>query len=100
MCTPDGLNASFDQRWVEFTGLTLEESYGRGSNTPFDPDDKQAAWDAWKQATATGGTYRVESRLRAADGSDRSVSNKECTPLRRFRQIWSSDFEAVSISTI
>jgi PAS domain S-box-containing protein len=71
MCTPDGMNVYFNRRWVEYTGLTLEESYGRGWNTPFHPDDKQAAWDAWNQATATGGPYRVESRLRAADGSYR-----------------------------
>ena len=25
MCTPDGLNIYFNQRWVEYTGLTLEE---------------------------------------------------------------------------
>ncbi|OAI57523.1 hypothetical protein AYO50_01420, partial [Acidobacteria bacterium SCGC AG-212-P17] len=67
-CRPDGLNVYFNQRWVEYTGLTLEESYGRGWNTPFHPDDKQAAWEAWNQATTTGGTYLVESRLRAADG--------------------------------
>ena len=71
MCTPDGLNVYFNQRWVEYTGLTLEESYGRGWNTPFHPDDKQAAWDAWNHATQTGEKYRVESRLRAADGSYR-----------------------------
>jgi PAS domain S-box-containing protein len=69
MCTPDGMNVYFNQRWVEYTGMTLEESYGRGWNTPFHPDDKQAAWDAWNQATGTGGPYRVESRLRAADGN-------------------------------
>ena len=46
MCKPDGLNIYFNQRWVEYTGLTLEESYGRGWNTPFHPDDKQAAWEA------------------------------------------------------
>ena len=51
MCSPDGLNVYFNQRWVEYTGLTLEESYGRGWNTPFHPDDKQAAWDAWNQAS-------------------------------------------------
>ncbi len=71
MCTPDGLNTYFNQRWVDYTGLTLEESYGRGWNTPFHPDDKQVAWDAWNHAVATGDTYRVESRLRAADGSYR-----------------------------
>ncbi len=70
-CTPDGLNVYFNQRWVDYTGLSLEESYGRGWNTPFHPDDKQTAWDAWNQAVATGNTYRVESRLRAANGSYR-----------------------------
>jgi PAS domain S-box-containing protein len=68
VCTPDGLSVYFNQRWVEYTGLSLEESYGRGWNTPFHPDDKQAAWDAWNHAVATGDTYRVESRLRAGDG--------------------------------
>ena len=71
MCTPDGLNVYFNQRWVDYTGLTLEESYGKGWNTPFHPDDKQRAWDAWDHAVATGEPYRVESRLRAADGSYR-----------------------------
>jgi PAS domain S-box-containing protein len=68
MCTPDGLNIYFNQQWVDYTGLALEESYGQGWNTPFHPDDKQTAWDAWNNATRTGGTYRIESRLRAADG--------------------------------
>jgi PAS domain S-box-containing protein len=71
MCTPEGLNIYFNRRWVEYTGLSLEESYGRGWNTPFHPDDKQPAWDAWNHATATGETYRVESRLRARDGAYR-----------------------------
>ena len=71
MCTPDGLNVYFNQRWVDYTGLTLEESYGKGWNIPFHPDDKQAAWDAWNHAIETGEQYHVESRLRAADGSYR-----------------------------
>jgi PAS domain S-box-containing protein len=71
MCTPDGLNVYFNERWVKYTGLTLEESYGRGWNTPFHPDDKQTAWDNWNCATQTGEPYTVESRLRAADGSYR-----------------------------
>src|SRR5207302_5168243 len=71
MCTPDGLNVYFNHRWVEYTGMTLEESYGKGWNTPFHPDDKQMASDAWARAIVTGETYRVESRLRAADGTYR-----------------------------
>jgi len=54
MCTPDGLNAYFNQRWVEYTGMSLAESQGRGWNTPFHPDDQQPAWDAWNHATKTG----------------------------------------------
>jgi PAS domain S-box-containing protein len=71
MCLPDGMNIYFNQRWVDYTGLTLEQSYGRGWNTPFHPDDKQPAWGAWNHAVETGEQYCVESRLRAADGSYR-----------------------------
>lgn len=69
MCQADGLNIYFNQRWVDYTGLTLEESYGHGWSTPFHPDDKQPASNAWNQAVATGCEYRIESRLRAVDGS-------------------------------
>jgi len=68
MCTPDGLNVYFNQRWVDYSGLSLEESYGRGWNTPFHPDDKQPAWQAWNHAVETGDTYNIECRLRRADG--------------------------------
>ena len=67
MTRPDGWNTYFNQRWVDYTGLSLEESYGDGWNTPFHPDDRQRAWDAWQQAIA-GGDYNVECRLRRADG--------------------------------
>ena len=51
-CTPDGLNIYFNQQWVDYTGLTLEESYGRGWDTPFHPDDRAPAWKAWNHAVA------------------------------------------------
>ena len=38
---PDGLNIYFNQQWVTYTGLTLEESYGEGWIIPFHPDDRQ-----------------------------------------------------------
>jgi PAS domain S-box-containing protein len=71
ICTNDGLNIYFSDRWFRYTGLTPKQSYGKGWNTPFHPDDKKAAWEAWNRATATGESYRIESRLRAADGSYR-----------------------------
>jgi PAS domain S-box-containing protein len=66
---PDGWNIYFNQQWVTYTGLTLEESYGEGWITPFHPDDRQRAWDAWQRATRYRDTYALECRLRRADGA-------------------------------
>jgi two-component system cell cycle sensor histidine kinase/response regulator CckA len=64
----DGWNIYFNQQWTDYTGLTREESAGYGWNRPFHPDDRNRAWEAWQQATATAGTYSIESRLRRSDG--------------------------------
>jgi len=68
---PDGWNIYFNQQWVDYTGLTLEESNGHGWNKPFHPNDQQRAWDAWQNATQNEATYSVECRLRRADGAYR-----------------------------
>jgi PAS domain S-box-containing protein len=65
---PDGWNTYHNHRWVEYTGLTLEESYGHGWITAFHPDDKQRARDAWQRATEQNESYSLECRLRRADG--------------------------------
>ena len=67
----DGLNIYFNQQWVDYTGLTLEESYGHGWNKPFHADDRQRAWDAWQNAVTGNGAYSLECRLRKADGTYR-----------------------------
>ena len=68
---PDGWNIYFNQRWVEYTGLTLEESYGHGWNKPFHPDDQKRVMDAWQNATQNNSDYSLEARLRRADGTYR-----------------------------
>jgi PAS domain S-box-containing protein len=68
---PDGWNTYFSQQWMDYTGLSLEQSLGHGWNEPFHPEDQQRAWDAWQHATATIGTYSLECRLRRADGAYR-----------------------------
>jgi PAS domain S-box-containing protein len=70
-CSPEGLNNYFNQKWVEYTGLTLEQSYGTGWITLFHPEDKEPAQRAWDHAVQTGEDYRIDCRLRAADGSYR-----------------------------
>jgi PAS domain S-box-containing protein len=64
----DGWNIYFNQQWVDYTGLTLAESYGHGWNKPFHPDDQQGAWDTWQNAVNNNGTYSLECRIRRADG--------------------------------
>ena len=64
----DGWTTYFNQQWMDYTGLSLEDSLGSGWINPFHPDDRQLAWDAWQHATATVDTYSIESRLRRADG--------------------------------
>jgi PAS domain S-box-containing protein len=71
MCTPDGRNFYFNRRWVDYTGLSLEESSGHAWIVPFHPEDQEQALDAWSNAVRTGATYQVECRLRAANGSYR-----------------------------
>lgn len=66
---PDGSNIYFNQQWVDYTGLTLEESYGDGWNKPFHPNDQKRAWDAWQNATKNNGIYSLECRLRQFDGA-------------------------------
>jgi PAS domain S-box-containing protein len=71
MTRPDGWNTYFNQRWTDYTGLTLAESLGHSWNKPFHTEDQQRAWDAWQLATTTGSTYVIECRLRRADGEYR-----------------------------
>lgn len=67
----DGWNIYFNQQWVDYTGISLEESNGHGWNKPFHPDDQQRAWDAWQNATKNFAVYSLEVRLRRADGAYR-----------------------------
>ena len=68
---PDGWNTYFSQQWMDYTGLTLEESLGHGWSVPFHPEDRELAQSAWQHATQTVTIYSVECRLRRADGDYR-----------------------------
>ncbi|WP_341939621.1 sensor domain-containing protein [Marinimicrobium sp. C2-29] len=65
---PDGWHVDFNQHWLDYTGLTLEESLGFGWNPPFHPEDRDRAAERWLQATNSGEPYEIEYRLRRWDG--------------------------------
>lgn len=64
----DGGCTYLNQRWMDYTGLTLEGSLDDQWTIPFHPDDRPLAWQAWQHARATGGIYAIECRLRRKDG--------------------------------
>lgn len=68
---PDGWNIYFNQRWVTYTGMSLEESHGHGWNIPFHPEEKIIAWNKWQAAVTGTDHYSLECRLRRADGEYR-----------------------------
>lgn len=77
---PDGWHTHFNQQWLDYTGLTLEESLGHGWNPPFHPEDRARATAHWDQATSTGEPYEIEYRLRRHDGVYRWMLGR-ATPL-------------------
>ncbi|MEO8358905.1 MAG: PAS domain S-box protein [Vicinamibacteria bacterium] len=67
----DGWTTYFNDQWMKYTGLTLEESLGHGWSQPFHPDDRPAAEVAWQRALALLDDYELECRLRRTDGEYR-----------------------------
>jgi PAS domain S-box-containing protein len=67
---PDGALDFVNQRWLEYTGLSLEEAIEQSSR-PVHPDDLARAVQKWSVNLAAGEPYEDEMRLRRADGEYR-----------------------------
>jgi PAS domain S-box-containing protein len=67
---PDGSADFLNQRFREYTGLSVEEGLGWGwMSKAFHPDDR--AEEEWHAAFAAGEPFEKEARLRRADGAYR-----------------------------
>jgi PAS domain S-box-containing protein len=68
-------NGSIDfvnRRWLEYTGISLEQMQCAGTTTSFHPEGIDEHLDKWRSALATGETFENEVRVRrAADGEYR-----------------------------
>ena len=68
-CTrPDGSNEFLNQRWLDYTGLTIEEARGWGWKVAIHPDDLPQLLDVWQGLLVSGKSGELEARLRRADG--------------------------------
>ncbi len=76
---PDGSADFLNQRFREYTGLSLEEGRGWGWMNAFHPEDR--AMDEWRAALAAGEPFEKEARLRRPDGEYR-WSVLRAVPLR------------------
>ncbi len=66
---PDGWLDYYNQRWVEYTGMTVEQTQGWGWQPVLHPDDVEKCLRRWATAVETGTTFDIEYRFRcAADG--------------------------------
>jgi PAS domain S-box-containing protein len=68
---PDGSADFLNQRWREYTGLSLAESVGWGWATAVSPDDRPGFLETWKRVLSSGAPGEAIARLRRADGDDR-----------------------------
>ncbi len=66
---PDGQTDYINKRWLEYTGLTLEETQMQTWAALLHPDDYQRAMDHWNHCLQTGNDFNIEYRLQRA--SDR-----------------------------
>lgn len=69
--TSDGNQDYYNQRWTEYTGLSLRETLLEGGRKFLYPEDLQPTLDAWSTAVKTGNDYKIEHRLMGKDGIHR-----------------------------
>lgn len=67
----EGFAEYSNQRWLEVTGLSMEESLGQGWVSAIHPDDVAQTMVRWEKAAALGKTFETEYRIKTADGSYR-----------------------------
>ena len=67
---PDDRGLFVNRRWLQYTGLNLDEP-SQTWRTPLHPEDRGRAEDLWRTATAKVEPFSLEARLRGVDGNHR-----------------------------
>ena len=67
----DGSADFFNQRWLDYTGLSPEQALDWGWRIAIHPDDLARMLETFQQAVDAGKPFEVEGRLRRRDGAFR-----------------------------
>jgi PAS domain S-box-containing protein len=71
-CTlPDGSAEFLNQRWLDYTGLSVEKARNWGWTVVLHIEDSTHLMDKWRASVATGEPFEAEARFRRADGTYR-----------------------------
>ena len=65
---PDGSNEFLNQRWLDYTGLSIEAARDWGWKVAIHPEDLSRLLDVWHKLLASGEPGELEARLRRFDG--------------------------------
>jgi PAS domain S-box-containing protein len=68
---PDGSSVWINRQWVEFSGLTLDETSGSGWQSAIHPDDFIEHAAKWQLSMTSGEPFENEARHRSAKGEYR-----------------------------
>jgi len=78
---PNGLNDFTSRYWLEYTGVSTDDSLGDGWKAAFHPADIAEHVDKWAASLATGKPFENEARVQRADGEYRWFLHR-AVPLR------------------
>src|ERR1700720_2469993 len=68
---PDGSAEFFNQRWLDYTGLSAEQALGSGWQVAIHSDDLPRILEIFREALNSVKPYEVEGRFRRFDGEFR-----------------------------
>jgi len=70
-CRPDGSAEFVNQRWLDYTGLSMEEAVGWGWQATIHPEDLGKTMETWLRIVASEEPGENEARVRRFDGEYR-----------------------------
>jgi PAS domain S-box-containing protein len=84
---PDGYLDYFNQRWLQYAGLPIEDLLGWKWTAVIHPEDIEAIQEKWHFSLSSGEPFLHEARVRRADGEYRWMLHHKVAARDEFGQI-------------